>query len=588
MEYQLKTPLLPLKDSYSAVERVFATRGIAPENIEHYLNTTDDDILPPESIPNMNEGAKMVISHIAHNDKILVQVDSDCDGYTSGACLLNYLNCLFPGYVQNNITYRIHTGKQHGIILETIPEDVKLIIAPDSSSNDYEQHKILHDRGCDVLVIDHHEAEAISEYACVINNQLCDYPNKTLSGVGMVYKFCSYIDKIMDVDYADQFLDLVALGLVGDMMDLRNFETRHLVVRGLENIRNPFFKEMVKVQNYSISRAGGLCPFAISFYIAPQINGTIRMGTAEEKLMLFESMLDYRAYEQVPSTKRGCKGQYETRVEQACRNCTNIKRNQAKATEASLDVIEHIIENKNLTENKIIAVKLDEDHATNRNLTGLIANQLMSKYKHPILLLMQSVDEDGKIVWEGSGRGYDTSNFSDLRSFIKDSGYAFLAEGHANAFGVGIADDKFDDFIKYSNEALKDCVFNPCTKVDFIWHGYDFTGEDVKELASLNQIWGQEIEKPYVALENLVIQPANVSLMSRDKSPTLKIELSNGVSLIKFKASEEEFQQLTKYSSGSVTINAVGTCKINEWNGIINPQIEIEDYEIVGETKYYF
>ena len=374
MEYQLKTPLLPLKDSYSAVERVFATRGIAPENIEHYLNTTDDDILPPESISNMNEGAKMVISHIANNDKILVQVDSDCDGYTSGACLLNYLNCLFPGYVQNNITYRIHTGKQHGIILETIPEDVKLIIAPDSSSNDYEQHKILHDRGCDVLVIDHHEAEAISEYACVINNQLCDYPNKTLSGVGMVYKFCSYIDKIMDVDYADQFLDLVALGLVGDMMDLRNFETRHLIVRGLENIRNPYFKEMVKVQNYSISRAGGLCPFAISFYIAPQINGTIRMGTSEEKLMLFESMLEYRAYEQVPSTKRGCKGQYETRVEQACRNCTNIKRNQAKATEASLDVIEHIIENKNLTENKIIAVKLDEDHATNRNLTGLIAN----------------------------------------------------------------------------------------------------------------------------------------------------------------------------------------------------------------------
>lgn len=588
MEYQLKTPLLPLKDNYNAVERVFATRGIAPENIEHYLNTTDDDILPPESIPNMNEGAKMVISHIAHNDKILVQVDSDCDGYTSGACLLNYLNCLFPGYVQNNIIYRIHTGKQHGIILETIPEDVKLVIAPDSSSNDYEQHKILHDRGCDVLVIDHHEAEAISEYACVINNQLCDYPNKTLSGVGMVYKFCSYIDKIMDVDYADQFLDLVALGLVGDMMDLRNFETRHLVVRGLENIRNPYFKEMVKVQNYSISRAGGLCPFAISFYIAPQINGTIRMGTAEEKLMLFESMLDYRAYEQVPSTKRGCKGQYETRVEQACRNCTNIKRNQAKATDASLDIIEHIIENKNLTENKIIAVKLDEDHATNRNLTGLIANQLMAKYKHPILLLTQSIDEDGKIVWEGSGRGYDTSNFSDLRSFIRDSGYAFLAEGHANAFGVGIADDKFDDFIKYSNEALKDCAFNPCIKVDFIWHSYDFTGEDIKELASLNQIWGQEIEKPYVALENLTIQPANVSLMSRDKSPTLKIELPNGVSLIKFKSSEEEFQELTKYPSGSININAVGTCKINEWNGTINPQIEVEDYEIVGETKYYF
>lgn len=588
MDYQLKTPLLPLKDDYNVVERVFATRGIAPEDIQHYLNTTDDDILDPELIDNMNAGAKMLIKHIAQNDKVLVQVDSDCDGFTASACLLNYLNCLFPGFVQNNMSYRIHTGKQHGIIIDTVPDDVKLVIAPDSSSNDYEQHKILHDRGCDVLVIDHHEAEKISENACIINNQLCDYPTKSLSGVGMVYKFCCYIDKVMNVDYADQFLDLVALGLVGDMMDMRDFETRHLVVRGLDNIRNPYFKEMVKVQNYSISRAGGLCPFAISFYIAPQINGTIRMGTAAEKLMLFESMLDYRAYEQVPSTKRGCKGQYETRVEQACRNCTNIKRNQAKATDASLSIIEHIIEDKNLTENKIIAVKLDKNHATNRNLTGLIANQLMAKYKHPILLLTQTQQEDGSIAWEGSGRGYDTSNFSDLRSFIKDSGYAFLAEGHANAFGVGIADDKFDDFIKFSNEALKDCAFTPCTKVDFIWHSYDFTGQDVVDLASLNMIWGQEIEKPYIALENLVIQPSNVSLMSRDKNPTLKIDLSNGVSLIKFRSSEEEFASLTRNPSGSVSINVIGTCKVNEWNGIVSPQIEIEDYEIVGEMKYYF
>ena len=82
----------------------------------------------------------MLIKHISQNDKIFIQIDSDCDGYTSAAALINYLNCLFPGFVQNNLFYRIHTGKQHGILLETIPEDVKLVIAPDSSSNDYEEH----------------------------------------------------------------------------------------------------------------------------------------------------------------------------------------------------------------------------------------------------------------------------------------------------------------------------------------------------------------------------------------------------------------------------------------------------------------
>jgi single-stranded-DNA-specific exonuclease len=51
-----------------------------------------------------------------------------------------------------------------------VPDNVKLVVAIDSSSNDYEIHKNLADKGIDVLVIDHHEAERISEYACVLNN----------------------------------------------------------------------------------------------------------------------------------------------------------------------------------------------------------------------------------------------------------------------------------------------------------------------------------------------------------------------------------------------------------------------------------
>lgn len=426
MEYQLITPRIPLQN-LSAVERVLTNRGIALAEIEHYLHTTDDDILSPKLIKNIHEGAQMLIKHIAQNDDVLVQIDSDCDGFTSAATLLNYLNCLFPGFVQNHIYYRIHTGKQHGIIPDTIPEGVKLVIAPDSSSNDYEEHKFLANKGIDVLVIDHHEADKVSEYACVINNQLCDYPTKSLSGVGMVYKFCSYIDEIMNVDYADLFLDLVALGMVADMMDLRDFETKHLVMLGLNKIRNPYFRGMVDEQAFQLK--DGITPFGIAFYIAPYVNATIRVGTQDEKLMLFESMLDYRGYEQVPSTKRGCKGQTETRVEQACRNCTNIKNRQTKARDASLNTIERIIEEKGLLENKILVVKLDSKFATDRNLTGLIANQLMSKYQRPVLLLNKVINEDGTISWEGSGRGYDKSKFDNLREFLNESGLTMYAEG---------------------------------------------------------------------------------------------------------------------------------------------------------------
>lgn len=45
-----------------------------------------------------------------------------------------------------------------------------MIIAPDSSSNEYETHQFLKENNIDVLILDHHEAEKVSEYACVINN----------------------------------------------------------------------------------------------------------------------------------------------------------------------------------------------------------------------------------------------------------------------------------------------------------------------------------------------------------------------------------------------------------------------------------
>ena len=579
MEYQLIAPRIPLKDVVNAVEQVLANRGIIPEHVEHYLHTTDADILDPKIIMNIEKGVRLLIKHISQGDKVLIQIDSDCDGYTSAAHLINYLNCLFPGFVQNNIYYRIHTGKQHGIILETIPDDVKLVICPDSSSNDYDEHAALAERGVDVLVIDHHEADAISKNAVIINNQLCDYPTKSLSGVGVVYKFCSYLDELLNVDYADQFLDLVALGMVADMMDLRDFETRHLITRGLENIRNPYFKGMVDKQSYSLK--DGISPIGVAFYIAPYVNATIRMGTQEEKLILFESMLDYRGYELIPSTKRGCKGQHETRVEQACRNCTNIKNRQTKARDAALETIERIIEEKKLLDNKILAIKLDTFSA-DKNLTGLIANQLMAKYQRPVLLLNKT--EDG---WEGSGRGYDKSKFDNLREFLKESNLVLYAEGHANALGVGIADDNFSTFIRYSNQALANFDFTPCYKVDFIFYGDDFRGQDIVEIAELKSLWGQGVDEPFVALEHINIHNGNVTLMSPDKSPTLKITLPNGTSLIKFKSSQEEYEKLHS-ETGCITINVVGKCERNIWNGIVSPQIIVEDYEIVGEQKYYF
>lgn len=581
MEYRLRAPEFPI---YTPVEQVLVNRGIPYDQINHYLNTTDNDILDPRLIPHLDEGAKMLIKHISQNDKVLIQIDSDCDGYTSAALLMNYLYCLFPSFVNNNISYRVHMGKQHGIIPDTIPEDVKLVIAPDSSSNDYEAHEYLNLSGVDVLVIDHHEADHISEYACIINNQLCDYPTKSLSGVAMVWKFCCYIDMLLKTDHAQKFLDLVALGLVADMMDVRDFETRRLIDKGLQQIRNPYFRGAIDKDQFHFTNE--ITPIGVAFYIAPLINATTRVGTQEEKLMLFESMLDFRGYELVPSTKRGCKGQAETRVEQACRNCTNIKSRQTKIRDNSLEKIEQIIVNQNLLSNKILIVQLD-DLITDRNLTGLIANQLMSEYQRPVLILNKIENEDGTITWEGSGRGYDKSRLKDFRGFLENNKYVMYAEGHANAFGIGIRDEDISAFITSTNSALDGFDFTPIYNVDFIYKADELTPDEVIDIAGMKSLWGQGVEEAEIAVEGIKVHKDNIRILSPDKNPTLKIMLPNGINFMKFRSSEEEYNKL--YSElGYVTINIVGECERNIWNNKISPQVMIKDYEIVDRANYYF
>ena len=320
------------------------------------------------------------------------------------------------------------------------------------------------------------------------------------------------------------------------MMPLTDFETKHLISLGLSNLRNPFFYAMVRKNEYSLR--DGVTPMGVAFYIAPYVNATIRMGTHEEKLTLFEAMLDFKGYEQIPSTKRGCRGQMEPRVEQACRNCANIKSRQTKARDSMLEQIENIIAENNLLDNKILAVKL-KDMDVDKNLTGLIANQLMAKYQRPVLLLNKVIttntylDELNQpmpidtISWEGSGRGYDKSRFDDFREFMRQSGLAMYAEGHANAFGAGILDSVFPSFVQYSNKALECFDFSPCYTVDFIFDGGNFKGGDIVELAELKGLWGQGLEEPFIAVENVKVTSANITLMSADKNPTLKIALPN-------------------------------------------------------------
>lgn len=560
-------------------------RGFQPEEIQHYLNPIEDDILDPFLLDNVREGVAVLIRHIKAQDRAAVIIDVDCDGCCSSAILINYLHDLFPAWVENCLTYYMNDGKQHGIIYDNVPNDIQLLIVPDAGTNDAEACQQLKEQGIDILILDHHLQDIDNPYACIINNQTCNYPNKSLCGAGVVYKFCSCIDFLLEIQQADQYLDLVALGLIADVMSLQPYETHYLVTKGLSQINNPYFKMMVEKQSYSLKDK--ITPQGVAFYIAPYINATIRMGTNEDKMLMFEAMLNHKAYELIDSTKRGCKGQKETRVEQACRNCTNVKSRQQKARDAAIEVIEKLIQERHLNNNKILLIQLDSQNIINKNLTGLVANILMSEYGKPVMLLNETYNEQGEKCWEGSARNVGNSKFENFKDFITNSGLCLYGAGHEAAFGAGIEDKNVETFIEYSNRELASYDFSACYKVDFIFDASNFNGKDIIKIAELKSLWGQGVEEPYIALENVKVYKDNVFLMSPDKSPTLKILLPNGTSIIKFKSSKEEYEQL-KTDLGCLTLNIVGRCEENVWNGSIAPQIIVTDYEVIGIEQYYF
>lgn len=567
--------------NYSPMQQILVNRGIDVKDIEHYLKTSDADILNPDLLDNMIEGVKRLISAIKNQEKIFLIVDCDADGFTASAALVNYIYKVFPS-AMDLLSIQLHEGKEHGIeekwLEEIVANEYKLVICPDASSNDYKQHKFLKDNGIDVLVLDHHDAEEVSENAIIINNQLSDYPNKTLSGVGIVYKFCSKIDELMKIKEADTILDLVSLGMIADMMDMRNFETKHLIQKGLTRIENPFFKALVERQAYSIGET--VTPIGVAFYIAPLINATIRVGTQNEKEVMFKAMLNHCAYDMIPSTKRGEKGKTEAVVVQAVRNATNVRNRQKKARDNGFEYVEQIIAANNLDKNKIIVVQVSED--LDKNLTGLIANQLMAKYQKPVLLVRET--DEGLL--QGSARGYDKSELKDLKSFLLESGFMEYAEGHAAAMGVGIYKDKVNALVDYSNTVLANYDFSACYDVDYEYMSNDFKAQDIIDIGSMKSLWGKGVDEAMVVIKGIKVTSNNIKLMSANKNPTIKITLQNGTSLIKFGASQSEFESLK--SSGYTEIDVIGTCAINEWQGMITPQILIKDYEVVGKQDYYF
>lgn len=568
-----------LNDIYNPMETVLKNRGI--KNPDEYLNLNDSVLHHYSELDNIKEAVECLLKHLENDSEIHIVVDSDTDGACSAAMIYQYLKLIKPDV---KLSYSIHTKKQHGLSDDIIiPETAKLIILPDSGTNDIEQCKTLKEKGIDIIILDHHISNENNPYAIVVNNQMCNYPNKNLCGGGICYRFLQALDEETWNDYADNFLDLVALSNIADCMDIKEPETKRLIDKGLSKIRNKLFKALIEKQSYSINN--NIIINNIQFHIVPLINALIRAGDYDEKDMLFRAFIETdEVFKYKPRRKSKNDPEPEeidediyTRV---ARLCSNAKQRQNNSKNKEVEKILEYIEEKGYHNNKIIFANVTDK--LSENLTGLVAMNIATKYNKPCLLLRKVKDKPD--YYAGSGRNIDGSPISDLKQFLENTNLFSFVQGHAGAFGAEIHKNNIPKAIEFINEQLKDVDFSHCYDVDFIIEAEDLNISFIKAMENLKSIYGQGIKESLLVINNVIVDKNNISLLGKEGN-TLKFILNDEIAFIKFKVDENDkiMKWLNDWESieDSIVLNVVGKAGINSYGGILTPQIIIEDYKVV-------
>jgi single-stranded-DNA-specific exonuclease len=549
------------------IDTILRNRGI--ENVQSFLSVDESSVIHWSKLENIEKAVDCLLKHIEQGNKIFVQYDSDIDGICSSTILINYLKSIYPTV---DIEWRIHEGKEHGVITKTVPEDAKLVIIPDAGSSQYKEHKELKLKGIDIIVLDHHDCEKESDDAIVVNNQLSpNYSNKSFSGAGIVYKFLKAMDSKLEINHADNYLDLVSVGNIGDMMDSRELETRYYMLKGLKNVKNSFLKALIKKQDYSMGGVVNL--INVAFYIVPLCNAAIRAGSKEEKEQMIRAFLesDEKIY-----YKRN--DNYESIQVSTARLLGNIRARQNRTRDKGVAQIEERIQERNLLNNKILIVNVTD--VLDKKLTGLVANQLARSYKRPVLLVRQKGET---MVLGGSARGYEKGVIKDLKQFLTDTGKFIMCEGHSNAHGIEIEAEKLVEVNQLINEQLKDVQIDmDIHEVDFIIPAKQLTDSLIKDLHKLKDIWGQKVEQPLLAIKEVSVNKDEVYLNGKNKN-TIKFKF-RGIEFVKFFTNEDTYNEIVSKGENLV-FDIVGKASMNSWEGKDTSQVVIEDFEVVKTKK---
>ena len=493
------------------------------------------------------------------NSTIVIVQDADLDGICSTVILYQYLSNLNPNW---NIRILIHKGKERGLSDEDIMNDIillhpDLVFVPDAGTNDKIQAEELCKADIGLVVIDHHNYDTPIEKGILINNQHPNYKvQRDGSGTLVTHKFLQAMDTEFNLNWSSFCIDLVALSLISDSMNMNNMENRTYYHYGLETIdcvQNEFLRQCM----FKFIGDKEYTQRDIAFKIVPKFNSIVRSKDQILKQRLIYAFLG------------------QDNIEEVLDLCAEAHKNQIETVNNIIEA--NIGKIKEIADNNLIVLSCDD---MPRSYSGLIAGKVMNMCDNKPTIV-------GKII--------DGEFIGSLRSPIplqEDLDKNELIEwchGHAESAGICIKETNIDNIVEYYNGL--NLSYSPQIDVLQSYSINNIPNYLFNEFgANMDVIWGKGLEQPkfHITLE---YNPIDFTIMGKSKT-TLKLK-QNGIDIMWFFTDKKKKEKLkigyinesgdfieNPFVDTIYKLEIIGTLGINVWNNRTTNQIIVEDFEV--------
>jgi len=466
-EGSLTAAALGVTDTFG---RLLSTRGYkTAEAAAAFLRVEDGVLHDPFLLNDMDKAVSVMEQAIADNKGIMIYGDYDVDGVTSVSILHLYLNSRGA-----RVSYYIpdRLGEGYGMsraAIEKMAEDgVGLIITVDTGITADAEISAAKELGMQVIVTDHHECRATFPPADAVVNPRrpdCDYPFKSLAGVGVVFKLICAAEMSRQNNkqaalsrVCNEYADLVALGTVADVMPLVD-ENRLIVKYGLALMQkggrmaiSALVAASMRRPDGKSSRAPRISSTFIGYTLAPRINAAGRITNASVAAELF--LTDSRARAD----------------ELADELCETNRFRQAEENKIASAAYEKIEREHDFDNDPVIVL---DDDGWHHGVIGIVASRITEKYGLPSILVSYEGRDRAEPPMDidmGKGSGRSVKGLNLVDALVHCSDLLEKYGGHELAAGLTVKRGNLDAFRErinaYAREHLDEDAFKIKVDVD--------------------------------------------------------------------------------------------------------------------------